>query len=147
MDKHNSERRLLHDGLSRREFVGATAGVAIGGLVAGPWSLKPVKAAEPKKGGAALIGLNGASSSHSLDPGKMITSYTYTSSRALRNNLTEIAPDGSLIPELAESWEPSKDLTSWTFRLRKGVEFHNGKTLTATDVVASVNHHRGPDSR
>ncbi|HAE01923.1 MAG TPA: peptide ABC transporter substrate-binding protein, partial [Rhodospirillaceae bacterium] len=31
----------------------------------------------------------------------------------------------------------------WTFKIRKGVEFHNGKTLDATDVVDSINHHRG----
>ncbi len=65
----------------------------------------------------------------------------------LRNCLTEIAPDNSLIGELAESWEASDDATEWTFKLRQGVEFHNGKTLDATDVVESLNHHRGEDSK
>ena len=32
------------------------------------------------------------------------------------------------------------------FNIRKGVEFHNGKTLTPEDVVASINHHRGEES-
>jgi peptide/nickel transport system substrate-binding protein len=40
-------------------------------------------------------------------------------------------------PWLATSWKPNKDLTVWTFQIRKGVKFHNGKTLTADDVVAS----------
>jgi peptide/nickel transport system substrate-binding protein len=40
-------------------------------------------------------------------------------------------------PWLATSWKPSKDATVWTFQLRKGVKFHNGKTMTADDVVAS----------
>ena len=40
-------------------------------------------------------------------------------------------------PWLATSWKPNKDLTVWTFQLRRGVKFHNGKTLTAYDVVAS----------
>jgi peptide/nickel transport system substrate-binding protein len=40
-------------------------------------------------------------------------------------------------PWLASSWKPNKDLTVWTFQIRKGVKFHNGKTLTADDVVAS----------
>ena len=42
-----------------------------------------------------------------------------------------------LRPWLATSWKPNKDLTVWTFQIRKGVKFHNGKTLTADDVVAS----------
>ena len=40
-------------------------------------------------------------------------------------------------PWLATSWKPNKDLTVWTFQIRRGVKFHNGKTLTADDVVAS----------
>jgi len=51
------------------------------------------------------------------------------------------------VPELAESWDPSPDAAQWTFKLRKGVEFHNGKTLEAEDVVFSINNHRGKDSK
>jgi peptide/nickel transport system substrate-binding protein len=40
-------------------------------------------------------------------------------------------------PWLASSWKPNNDLTVWTFQIRRGVKFHNGKTLTADDVVAS----------
>lgn len=40
-------------------------------------------------------------------------------------------------PWLAESWRPNGELTVWTFQLRRGVKFHNGKTMTADDVVAS----------
>jgi peptide/nickel transport system substrate-binding protein len=63
------------------------------------------------------------------------------------NHLTEILPDGNLGPELAESWEASPDAKTWTFKLRKGAEFHNGKTLEASDVIASLNHHRGEDTK
>ena len=49
----------------------------------------------------------------------------------LRNSLTEVAANGQLAPELAESWEASPDAKSWHFKMRKGVEFHNGKSLTS----------------
>ena len=52
-----------------------------------------------------------------------------------------------MIGELAESFEASPDARVWTFELHKGVEFHNGKTLEAEDVVYSINHHRGPDTK
>lgn len=47
-------------------------------------------------------------------------------------------PDLKLKPWLAESWKPNEDGTVWTFKIRQGVKFHNGKTMTAKDVVASV---------
>ncbi len=40
-------------------------------------------------------------------------------------------------PWLATSWRPSRNLRVWTFQLRRNVRFHNGKTMTADDVVAS----------
>jgi len=47
--------------------------------------------------------------------------------------------DGSIKPGLASSWTVSPDNLTYTFKLRKGVKFHNGKTLTADDVVFSAN--------
>ena len=48
---------------------------------------------------------------------------------AIGNCLTEIDHNGEVIPELAESWEANSSADIWTFRLRQGVTFHNGKTL------------------
>lgn len=45
--------------------------------------------------------------------------------------------DGNIVGDLAESWEVSEDELVWTFKLKKGVKFHNGKNLTATDVKAT----------
>ena len=54
---------------------------------------------------------------------------------------------GELIPELAESWDSSGDAKTWTFAIRQGIEFHNGKTLDVKDVVDSLNHHLGEDNK
>jgi peptide/nickel transport system substrate-binding protein len=52
--------------------------------------------------------------------------------------LTFTTLKGTVAPALATSWRPNADATVWTFQIRRGVRFHNGKTLTAQDVVASL---------
>ena len=47
---------------------------------------------------------------------------------------------------MAESWEATPDAKQWTFKIREGVTFHSGKTLTADDVIASLDYHRGEES-
>jgi peptide/nickel transport system substrate-binding protein len=143
----NLEARLTEGRIGRREFLqGATAlGVSI--AVATTLASK-VQAATPKKGGKMRLAITGGGSGDVLDPAQTLDSYMINVSHGqLRSNLTEIAPNGDLIGELAESWDASADAASWTFKLRKGVEFHNGKTMDANDVVASINHHRGEDTK
>ncbi len=57
--------------------------------------------------------------------------------RACYSQLVRRMPDGTLAGDLAESWETSEDGCTWTFHLRKGVKFHNGKEFTSADVKAS----------
>lgn len=53
-------------------------------------------------------------------------------------------PDLRLRPMLATSWEPNKDGSVWTFKLREGVKFHDGRVMTADDVVASIDRLADP---
>jgi peptide/nickel transport system substrate-binding protein len=50
-----------------------------------------------------------------------------------------------LEPQLAESWEPNEDGTVWTFKLRQGVRYHDGGTVTAQDVVATYDRLADPE--
>ncbi len=52
--------------------------------------------------------------------------------------LVRDAPNLVLQPALALSWKPNNDGTVWTFALRPGVKFHDGRTLSAADVVATM---------
>ncbi|MEM9329940.1 MAG: ABC transporter substrate-binding protein [Pseudomonadota bacterium] len=138
--------KLTEGQIDRRQFVmGAlAAGVAL------PTALSMAGeaiAAAPAKGGHLKIGRGHGSTTDSLDPATYENGFTNMMGHTYLNNLTEIDNDGSLIPELAESIEPSDDAKTWIFNLRKGVEFHNGKSLTADDVIASMNHHRGEESK
>jgi peptide/nickel transport system substrate-binding protein len=99
-------------------------------------------AAQPKQGGVARIGIAHGSTTDTLDPGILEQVFTQVFSQCRNCMLTEIAPDGSLVGEVAESWDTTPDAAEWTFRLRDGIEFHSGKTLTPEDVIASINYHR-----
>ena len=64
----------------------------------------------------------------------------------LFETLTKINSDGSVSPLLAESWEVSSDLKAYTFRLRKGVKFHNGEPFNAASVKFSFERAAGDKS-
>jgi peptide/nickel transport system substrate-binding protein len=102
--------------------------------------------AAPIKGGSVKFGVAGGATSDTLDPRGSPDTHVALAWWALRNSLTEVMPDGSLAGEIAESWSGSSDAKTWTFKIRSGVTFHDGKPLTAEDVVASINFHRGKDS-
>jgi peptide/nickel transport system substrate-binding protein len=50
------------------------------------------------------------------------------------------------IPRLAESWKPNADGSQWTFKIRQGVKFQDGKPMTAKDVAATFNFHADPEN-
>lgn len=60
--------------------------------------------------------------------------------------LVKAGPDGSLIPAVASDYELSKDATTYTFTLREGVTFHDGKPVTAEDVVYSLERCAGSEN-
>ncbi len=140
--------RLLTEGkLSRREFM--TRVSALGLMAAVSPALLPTsaKAATPKKGGRLRLGLAGGSTTDSLDPATIPDAMPMSINWQVRNCLVEVNHKSQTVPELAESWESTPCADQWTFKLRKGVEFHNGKSLQAEDVVFSINHHRGKYSK
>jgi len=128
-------------GMSRRAFLGTTAAVAASSMIGGKSF-----AATPKKGGTLRYGVGHGSTTDTLDPGLFENDFTIGMCYTMHNHLAEITPDGELVGEIAESWSASADASVWTFKIREGVEFHNGKTVTPEDVVASINHHRGADT-
>jgi peptide/nickel transport system substrate-binding protein len=133
-------------GVSRRQFGKIALAAGIGATVA-PYGL-PARAA-PKRGGRLRLGSSGTNASESWDPATWGLSAIMGVGGfgCIYNNLLEIGSDGALKPELAEGFEPSESGAVWRFKIRRGVTFSNGRTLKASDVVASINHHRGADSK
>lgn len=130
--------------ISRRSLM---TGAASLGLVAIGAHL-PLRAAraEPKRGGILRVGMSGGGSTDSLDPATTNTNVPALMNYSCYGYLVEFSRERKAVPSLAESWEAAPGAKEWTFKLRKGVEFHNGKTVEAEDVVYSLNRHRGPDS-
>jgi peptide/nickel transport system substrate-binding protein len=131
--------------ISRRDFIQRVG--ALGLATAIPSALLSNAAyAAPKRGGHLRVATVNGSSTDSLDPTKLTSGMINFMQCTMHANLTEIMPDGQIAPYLAESYEPGKDASEWIFKLRKGVQFHNGKAVTADDVIASLDRHRGEES-
>lgn len=64
----------------------------------------------------------------------------------LFEGLTRFAPDGTIVPGLAQSWEAKENGAVYEFKLRPGVSFHDGAGFDASDVVFSLDRARAPDS-
>jgi peptide/nickel transport system substrate-binding protein len=92
-------------------------------------SLAPATAADLKIGLSAEV--------TTLDPHFLAAQPNLTVGRHIFESLTEVDEIARLIPGLAESWR-ALDATTWEFKLRRGVKFHDGSELTAEDVVFSL---------
>ncbi len=132
----------IRRGASRRDimrmFLAGGIGLAAGGsLFARATS---VLAATPVKGGHFKAAGWSSSTSDTLDPAKASLSTDYVRCCSLYNRLTFLNDGGTLSMELADSIE-SSDAKVWIVKLKSGVTFHDGKSLTSADVVFSLMRH------
>jgi peptide/nickel transport system substrate-binding protein len=130
--------------LSRRRFLqgAAAAGAALGtaGLAGLPdaWAGMDTVFATPKRGGRLRVGMVGGGQSETLDPNLAVSTIDTGRVLTLYDLLVRAKPDLSLEMRLATAFEPNKDATSWTIKLRQGVVWHNGKPFTADDVMYTL---------
>lgn len=99
---------------------------------------KAAPAEQPKKGGTLVVGLG----KEPGNPNPFIATISTTQfvREASYESLLSQDDEGRILPNLAEKYEVSSGGTVFTLRLRKGVKFHNGKEMTADDVLWSANH-------
>ncbi|MBM3600829.1 MAG: ABC transporter substrate-binding protein [Alphaproteobacteria bacterium] len=124
----------IDQGISRRSFNAALAGA--GATAAAPWGLAraQAQAQTPRRGGRLVCAFNDGAS-EVLDPARTKGQNGIGRCCLLYSRLVDMSPQGQPVPGLAESWEPNAAADTWTFKLRRGVQFHNGKTMTTKDVV------------
>ncbi|WJR68997.1 ABC transporter substrate-binding protein [Neorhizobium sp. CSC1952] len=134
--------RVTAGGMNRREFMGRAMAAGLTLAAASQLFTESAEAQQPKKGGHLKLGLEGAAATDSRDPAKALSQFMFVVSRCWGDMIVEAEPlTGKPVPALAESWEPSPDAVTWTFKIRSGVKFHNGKTLTVDDIVATLRRH------
>lgn len=128
-------------GLTRRRFLGSAAAVgavaASGGLLTAcgdsPEPSAPVGKA--KKGGTLTVATGGAKGGDTLDPMLLNSVPTAFMSRSLYSQLADFTNTLEYRLHMAESIESNKNADEWTIRLKPDIEFHDGKTLDADDVI------------
>lgn len=117
----------MHDQLTRRAFLGATAGaVLLAGCGTGSSS----------GGGRLRAAFAGGGATEVLDPHLANLFVEAARAKAMFDKLADLGDDVAPRPRLAERWEPSADLRTWRVTLRQAA-FHDGRPVRARDVLAS----------
>ena len=119
----------------RRHLATITAVVVI---ALGAFLVVPAPAAETPRRGGVLLAVIGADAP-SLDAHQESTFATLHPVAPLYSTLLQVDPYGypNIIGDVASDWKISPDGLTYTFKIRQGIRFHDGSTLTATDVKAS----------
>ncbi|ESY29620.1 ABC transporter substrate-binding protein [Mesorhizobium sp. C386A] len=139
--------RVAKGKLSRREFLGRAAALGVSAAFANNLLATAAMAEGPVKGGLLRAGMQGGASTDNLDPATITNEVTFTFSRQWGEQLVQLDANRELQPALSEEWGASKDAKIWTFKIRKGVQFHNGKELKPTDVLATMERNSDANSK
>jgi len=128
---------------SRRRVLGSLADAGLLAATGAILALPQTAEAAPKRGGRIRVASISSSNADTLDPAKGALSTDYSRHYMIYSGLTQFDANLTPQPSLAEVIE-SRDRIVWRIKLRKGVHFHDGSTLTADDVVYSLLRHKDP---
>jgi peptide/nickel transport system substrate-binding protein len=139
-DREKIEQQARALGISREELLRRAAAV---GAVAGLGSLSSLDAlaaplAKPKRGGTFRIGVSGGSAKDLIDGEHIVTRPDQARIVTAWEGLVRFDSKYKVVFDGLATEISAKRADLWTIRLRKGIEFHNGKTLTANDVIYSL---------
>jgi peptide/nickel transport system substrate-binding protein len=135
------EESTQHD-LTREQFLRGTAGLIAAGTGMGLIVPSALAKSDVKRGGTLVYAYTDTSAAETTDP--TVQTGIAVSQPPLQNTyerLTYVVPNiWKVLPQLALSWNATPDAKTWTFKLRPGVKFHNGKPLDSKDVKWSYSH-------
>ncbi len=133
--------------VSRRTFMGRAGALGMSAAMANTMFANSAAAQTPVRGGLLRAGLQGGESTNTLDPALAASEVPFTVNMTWGETLVEVDAEGNIGMRIAEEMSSTPDAKSWTFKIRSGVEFHNGKTVTADDVLATLQRHTDENSQ
>ncbi|QPC85548.1 twin-arginine translocation signal domain-containing protein [Mesorhizobium sp. NBSH29] len=133
--------------LSRRDFLGRAAALGVSAAFANTLLGSAALAQGPVKGGILKAGMQGGEATNNLDPATFLSQVPFSFGKCWGEYLLALKPDGTIENRIAEEVNASADAKEWTFKIRDGVEFHNGKTVSAEDVLATLERHSNEESK
>jgi peptide/nickel transport system substrate-binding protein len=139
--------RAAQGRVSRRAFMGRAAALGVGAGLASNMLASAVSAQGAVKGGMLRAGLVGGESTNTLDPALAASEVPAEVNYGWGEPLVEVSPEGNIIPRLASDFSGSADVKSWSFKVRSGVTFSNGKSLTSDDIKATLERHSDENSQ
>ncbi len=129
--------------ITRRDFMAEASAAGLTIAAASSLWTQNAAAEEPQMGGTYRLGLHDGNTADTLDPGKYQSVSEIQLAHTFRSYLTEITSDNGLGADMADAWSATPDAKTWTFELNPNATFHDGRSFTANDAIASLNHHRG----
>jgi len=137
--------QLIRQTSSRRDFLKGS--LATGLLLSGLSATAHAQSTSPKKGGTLRVGIEGAATTDTLDPAHVIGAFAFLLVRTIGDTLVTSDPaTGKPLPGIASHWDASNQFKDWVFKIRKDINFHNGKKLTAEDCAQTIRRHMREDS-
>ena len=131
--------------MNRREFIQSSSAVLGGAALLDTLGPTALMAAEtPAKGGTLIWGHS--ETTQNLDIHQTGTASTLRVLQNVHDSIVTVDKNFKVIPNLAESFEVSDDGLTYTFKLRSGVKFHDGKTMTSADVKYSFERCKDPET-
>ena len=116
---------------TRRNFLTTTTALAGAAFVGLP-AMADARKRNPKRGGTVRFGTR--DDSVGLDTHRNFIYFVSHPLSGMTGGLLDFDGEMNVVPGIASEWDASKDLKTWTFKLRRGAEFHNGETVDANAV-------------
>jgi ABC-type transport system substrate-binding protein len=130
--------------MKRRDFLKTTATLFGAAAFGGFQTINALADEAPKKGGTLIWGHS--ETTQNLDIHQTGTASTVRLLQNVHNSIVTVDKNLNVIPELAKGFEQSADGLTYTFHLRPGVKFHDGKAMTAADVKYSFERCKNKDT-